>query len=144
MKLEELNDMVKNDLKIDDSELARESLNKPLLHNKYNKLLIDQKYILRKKQSEYDRVLLHKSRIFNGTATPEEYEAEDSLYKNLKIDKKELPLYLNADKTLNQFRESLEEHKELVNFIERTIKEIDNRSWSIKNALESNKFDLGG
>ena len=31
MKLEELNDMVKNDLKIDDSELARESLNKPLL-----------------------------------------------------------------------------------------------------------------
>lgn len=144
MNLEELNNMVRIDLKIDETELTRESLSKPLLHNKYNKILIDEKYILRKKQNEYDRVLLHKTRIFNGTASPEEYNTEDSLYKNLKIDKKEIPLYLNADKLLNTFRESLEEQKELVNFIERTIKEIDNRSWSIKNALESNKFDLGG
>ena len=57
MTLEELQQSVNKDFKLDDTELDTESVNIPLLHNKY--LIHYNKFSLLLKKSEYD----HKSMI---------------------------------------------------------------------------------
>ena len=52
-------------------------------------------------------------------------------------------MYLNADPILKPFKDRLYDQKELVSFLERTLKEINQRGWAIKNIIESNKFDQG-
>ena len=47
MNLEEIQDLVEKDLKIDDTELDIESLKTPQLHNKYLKLLSKFNLLLR-------------------------------------------------------------------------------------------------
>ena len=57
MTLEELQQSVNKDFKLDDTELDTESVNIPLLHNKY--LIHYNKFSLLLKKAEYD----HKSMI---------------------------------------------------------------------------------
>ena len=70
MTLEELQQSVNKDFKLDDTELDTESVNIPLLHNKY--LIHYNKFSLLLKKSEYE----HKSMIrdkweyYTGKADP--------------------------------------------------------------------------
>ena len=52
-------------------------------------------------------------------------------------------MYLSADPILKPYKDRLHNQKELVAFLERTLREINQRGWAIKNILESNKFDQG-
>tara|TARA_Y100000588_G_scaffold77674_1_gene81018 strand:- start:1596 stop:2027 length:432 start_codon:yes stop_codon:yes gene_type:complete len=142
MTLEELDLMIEKDLQLDKSELAREQLRTPSLHNKYNKILIDQKYQLRKRQTEYDEQYLKRWQFYRGKAPLLDYQNQE-FERGTKVLEKDVPMYLNADPILKPFKDRLYDQKELVSFLERTLKEINQRGWAIKNIIESNKFDQG-
>ena len=60
MTLEELQESANRDLKIDDTDLGTESINIPILHNKY--LQHFNKFSLLLKKSEYEQKVLRRQK----------------------------------------------------------------------------------
>ena len=60
LKLSDIRQMVETDMKIDPTTLDRESLNIPQLHNKYLCIMLDEKLILKKQES--DLAVLRKNK----------------------------------------------------------------------------------
>ena len=73
MTLEELQQAVNKDFKLDDTELDAESINIPLLHNKY--LIHFNKFSLLLKKSEYEHktMIRDKWEYYTGKADPHVY-----------------------------------------------------------------------
>ena len=74
MNLEEIQELVDKDLKINDSELDLESIKTPQIHNKYMKLLTKFKLMMSRNESEFHIIKKQKfdfSRFFIiGPLTP--------------------------------------------------------------------------
>tara|TARA_Y100000816_G_scaffold80938_1_gene55368 strand:- start:131 stop:367 length:237 start_codon:yes stop_codon:yes gene_type:complete len=70
MTLEELQQSVNKDFKLDDTELDRESVNIPLLHNKY--LIHFNKFnlLLKKADQEHKTLTREKWEYYTGKADP--------------------------------------------------------------------------
>ena len=70
MTLEELQESANRDLKIDDTDLGTESINIPILHNKY--LQHFNKFSLLLKKAEYDQKVLKRQKweYYTGKADP--------------------------------------------------------------------------
>ena len=140
MTLEELQQSVNKDFKLDDTELDTESVNIPLLHNKY--LIHFNKFSLLLKKSEYD----HKSMIrdkweyYTGKADPSVYQVKPF---NLKILKQDVDKYLKADDELIKLEQKVTYVQSVVDYLDRTVKIISNRGFQIKNAIDWRKFTSG-
>ena len=140
MELSELFAETLKDLKIDDTELDRESLRTPYLYDKYLKVYITSGLEFTKHQKKYDVLKLEKFEYYTGKADPEVYKENP---KGIKVLKGDLDLYLDADPDLRKVEESLGYMKAKVNFLEKTLKNIENRNWNIKNSIEWRKFLSG-
>lgn len=140
MELSELFAETLKDLKIDDTELDRESLRTPYLYDKYLKVYITSGLEFTKHQKKYDVLKLEKFEYYTGKADPEVYKENP---KGIKVLKGDLDLYLDADPDLRKVEESLGYMKAKVNFLEKTLKNIENRNWNIKNTIEWRKFLSG-
>ena len=79
MNLEEIQELVDKDLKINDSELDLESIKTPQIHNKYMKLLTKFKLMLSRNESEF-----HILKNRNGN-TIQEKQTLVFMLKNLLI-----------------------------------------------------------
>ena len=140
MTLEELQQSVNKDFKLDDTELDTESVNIPLLHNKY--LIHFNKFSLLLKKSEYD----HKSMIrdkweyYTGKADPSVYQVKPF---NLKILKQDVDKYLKSDDELIKLEQKVTYIQSVVDYLDRTVKIISNRGFQIKNAIDWRKFTSG-
>ena len=86
MTLEELQQLVDKDLKLDDTELDRESLRNPYLYDKYLKFFITSDLELKKLKKEYDVLRLEKFEYYTGKADPEVYRENPKGIKVLKGD----------------------------------------------------------
>jgi len=64
----------------------------------------------------------------------------DVFYKVLKSD---VYIYLDADKELQEADQKKEYLKQVVNYLERVLREINNRNWNIRNTIEWKKFIHG-
>ena len=86
MTLEELQQQVDKDFKLDDTELDAESIKIPLLHNKY--LQHFNKFSLLLKKAEYDYNILkrHKWEYYTGKSDPSVYVEKPFDLKILKAD----------------------------------------------------------
>ena len=140
MELSDLFAETLKDLKIDDTELDRESLRTPYLYDKYLKVYITSGLEFTKHQKKYDVLKLEKFEYYTGKADPEVYKENP---KGIKVLKGDLDLYLDADPDLRKVEESLGYMKAKVNFLEKTLKNIENRNWNIKNTIEWRKFLSG-
>tara|TARA_B100000745_G_C20140865_1_gene391131 strand:- start:943 stop:1371 length:429 start_codon:yes stop_codon:yes gene_type:complete len=140
MELSELFAETSQDMKIEDTELDRESLRTPYLYDKYLKMYITSGLELKKHQKEYDVLKLKKFEYYTGKADPEVYKENP---KGIKVLKGDLDLYLDADPDLRKIEESLGYIQSKVTFLEKTLKNIENRNWNIKNTIEWRKFLSG-
>ena len=140
MELSELFAETSQDMKIEDTELDRESLRTPYLYDKYLKMYITSGLELKKHQKEYDVLKLKKFEYYTGKADPEVYKENP---KGIKVLKGDLDLYLDADPDLRKVEESLGYIQAKVDFLGKTLKNIENRNWNIKNTIEWRKFLSG-
>jgi hypothetical protein len=140
MELSEIFAETSQDLKLDDTELDRESLRNPYLYDKYLKFFTTSDLELKKLKKEYDVLRLEKFEYYTGKADPEVYRENP---KGIKVLKGDLDLYLDADPDLRKVEESLGYMQSKVNFLEKTLKNIENRNWNIKNIIEWRKFLSG-
>ena len=137
MDLETLQNQADVDLKIDDTELDLESIRTPQLHNKYLKLFTKYSLQLKKVKDDYDGLYKFKWEYYTGKSTMEVYQAEPFDLKVLKVD---VGIYLDADTELQRLGQKKEYLNVAVVYLERVLREINNRNWNIRNAIEWKKF----
>ena len=137
MDLETLQNQADIDLKIDDTELDLESIRTPQLHNKYLKLFTKYSLQLKKVKDDYDGLYKFKWEYYTGKSTMEVYQAEPF---DLKVLKSDVHIYLNADAELQKLGQRQEYLNVVVVYIERVLREINNRNWNIRNTIEWKKF----
>ena len=140
MTLEELQEQVDKDLKINDTELDLESLKTPQLHNKYLKHYNNFKLLLTRAESDYKILKRVKWEYYTGKASPQVYQQKPF---NLKIMKSDIDKYLESDEDLIKAKQQIDYLETVVNYLDRTLKTISSRDWQIRNSIEWRKFTYG-
>ena len=140
MTLEELQVHADKDLKINDTELDLESLKTPQLHNQYLKHLTKYKLMLSRSETEYSIMKRQKLEYYTGKADPSVYAEKPFSFKLLKTD---VDKYLDSDMELQKLKQKVDYIQTTVDFLDRTIRQISNRGFTIKNAIDWRKFTSG-
>ena len=140
MTLEELQESVNKDFKLDDTELDRESVNIPLLHNKY--LIHFNKFNLLRKKADQDHKTLTREKweYYTGKADPSVYQEKPF---NLKVLRQDVDKYIKSDPDVNKLEQKVTYIETTVDYLEKTLKLISNRTFTIKNAIDWKKFTSG-
>ena len=137
MNIDELFIEVERDIKIDDTELDLESIRTPQIHNKYLKMFTKHSLQHKKLQDDYKVLYREKWEYYTGKAPPEVY-AENPF--ELKVLRTDVGIYMEADKDLQQLGQRMAYTKQIVEYLERILREINNRNWTIRNTIEWKKF----
>jgi hypothetical protein len=140
MDLEQLQELADKDLKINDTELDLESLKTPQLHNKYMKHLTKFKLLLTRAEDEYRTIKREKWEYYTGKSDPAVYQLKPF---NLKILKQDVDKYIEADEEIQKATQKVKYLETVVDFLDRTIRQISNRTFTIKNAIDWRKFTSG-
>ena len=140
MDLEQLQELVDKDLKINDTELDLEALKTPQLHNKYMKFLTKFKLMLSRAETEYNVLKKEKWEYYTGKAPAEVYALKPF---DLKILKTDIDKYLDSDEELQRQKQKVDYLQTTVDFLDRTIRQISNRGFLIKDAIDWRKFTSG-
>lgn len=130
---------IADDLKIG-TDLHHEASRTPILHNHYNVLLLELSKILSKKMIIYKKLHKEKWEYYSGKASNEVYQEKPFPKKILRAD---LHQYIETDDALNVVLEEIEELKNKQRFVEETLKQINQRTFHIKNAIDYLRFING-
>lgn len=139
--LEKIQEMWAKDAKIDPDNLHQESLNIPSLHAKYFEIY-NNVILLRKKADQQRKNIRHERyEYFSGKADPDVY-IENPFPKKIR-DKDTMQKYLDADEKLSASSLKIDYYDVMLSYLEDIIKQIHQRNYQIKNAIEFNKFIAG-
>ena len=140
MDLEQLQDLADKKLKINDTELDLESLKTPQLHNEFLKHLTKFKLMLSRAETEYNTLKKDKWEYYTGKADAAVYALKPF---DLKILRTDIDKYLDSDIDLQKAKQKVDYLQTTVDFLDRTIRQIANRGFTIKNAIDWRKFTSG-
>ena len=133
--------MWEKDSQIDADNLHTESLKVPALHAKYHEMF-NNFHLLRKKAEQQRKNIRHERyEYYSGKADPEVY-IDNPFGKKIR-DKDTMTKYLDADEKLKDINLKIDYYETLLNYIESIQKQISNRTYQIKNAIEWQKFIAG-
>ena len=142
MTLSEIQDQVKRDLKINDLELDIESLRIPALHTKYLQLLTENSLKLKKSSGELSVLKRNKWIYYTGKASEEVYKEKGDFPLKLKT-KDEERTFIEADEEIQKKKTEVEYYETVVDYLQEIVKQIGQRNFQIKNAIEWRKFEAG-
>ena len=133
--------MWEKDSQIDPDNLHTESLKVPSLHAKYHDMFNN--FLLLRKKAEQQRKNIRHERYeyYSGKADPEVYQ-KNPFGKKIR-DKDTMTKYLDADEKLKEVNLKIDYYETLLNYCESILKQINNRTYQIKNAIEWQKFIAG-
>ena len=98
--------------------------------------------LLRKKAEQQRKNIRHERyEYFSGKADPEVY-ISNPFPKKIR-DKETMQKYLDADTKLSEVSLKIEYYEVMLRFIEEILKQITNRTYQIKNAIEFMRFSSG-
>ena len=141
MDLDKIQEMWQKDSVIDPDNLHDESLKIPQLHSKYYTVYNTIMLLRERAQESYNRVKLERYNYYTGKATAEVYAEEPFPYKVREIDA--IQRYLEADEKLSAVDMKIKYYNVTLKFLEEIIKNVSNRTYQIKNAIEWQKFQAG-
>jgi hypothetical protein len=141
MNLEDIQEMWNKDSIIDPDNLHDESIRIPQLHAKYYTVYNTIMLLREKARDQYNRVKLERYNYYSGKAPAEVYAEEPFPYKVR--DKEALQRHMDADEKLSKIDLKIRYYDITLKFLEEIIKNISNRTFQIKNAIEWNKFQAG-
>lgn len=143
IKLSELKLMVEKDMNINPTDLDRESLNIPQLHNKYLMFLMDEKLILKKYESDLKVLSKNKWLFYSGKMSQEQLDKLGWEPFDLALLRQDLDKFIDSDSEVIELTNKFELQKEKVNYLENVIKIISNKAWNIRSAIDWIKFTQG-
>ena len=138
---EALKDDLSSDLVIDDMSLDSESLNTPKLYSKYLFKYTESLNKLRKIQDIHAKIKLERWKYYVGKQSTAYYKEHGQVHD--KILKTDIDMYLNADDYVVAISAIYDKQKRLCDMLEKSLKEINQRSYHIKSVIEWRKFESG-
>lgn len=138
----EVKDRAKVEIVINEHDLDGEALRTPRLHSTWLSMMGDEAVKMKQVQNLMKKLTLERSRFFLGTQT-DKYYAEHG-QPHVRVPKTDLPLYLDADDQICMLREIMEIQTQLVDFLEKTVREISSRTYHLRAAIDWRKFESGG
>lgn len=143
MNIDTIKQMVEMELKIDGTELGDESLRIPMLHGKFLNIFHDESLVLRKLEADYRVLRKQKWEWYNGKLSQEELTALGWEPYATRILRQDMDIVMDADPDLIRAGQKVEMQRAKVDYLDSIIKQINNRNWVIRNAIEWRKFMSG-
>ena len=141
MNLETLQEMWNADSKLDEDQHDNDSLAIPQLHMKYMEFY--NKFSLMKKEREIEmkRLVKEKWLYYKG-------KAPSKVYKELPFDlklttKEEISMFIEADEDVQKLQYKIEYIDQVVYYLDSIMRQINSRTYHIKNAIEWKRFQSG-
>jgi hypothetical protein len=142
MTLDQLMEEWRKDASVDTTELGNESLKIPELHSKYLKLYFEERRKLKALEFQSKDLSL-KYEYYNGRMSQEELDELNWNPFVKKLMKNEIDMYLDSDKDIITNNIRIVNQKEKISFLEEVLKNINQRNFQIKNAIDWRKFTQG-
>lgn len=143
MTLDELKNMIKHDLQIDQTALDAESSRTPQIHNKYLVMYMDEKLKLKRMENELAVLRRNKWLYYTGRMSKEELDQFGWEPFELNILKNEADQMIESDTDWIKASEKVNFQSEKVNYLEDVVKIINNRQWQIRSIIDWLKFTQG-
>lgn len=136
-----MKETVTKDITLDTIRLDDESLRSPKVHNRWLSELSEASFLYTQLKNSQKKLELERWKYYMGKQTDQYYAQYGIVHeKSLKTD---LDKYLKADDYIIEMSEVVEAQSIVVEFLEKTVKDISNRSFSIQNAINWRKFEAG-
>lgn len=130
------------DARIDTTNAGGEMTRIPVLHSKYNKYLSLHKMAQVRREDEFNKLRKLKWMYYNGKLDQQQLAdlGWDPFPFTLKSD---LNVYLEADDDLAKKKAQIAFHEECVSFCVLVMKELNNRTWQMKEWMAWERFERG-
>jgi len=141
-KLEQILEFWNVDADMDQTEPGKELLKIPKLHNKYLTILVKHRLASKKAHFDYLRMRKLKWEYYTGKMPKEELEEHGWSPFQFTL-KSDISTYLEADNDLIRLLEKKISHDETVSVLESIMKELNSRTYQLKDFIAWEKF-IGG
>ena len=141
MNLEQIQEMWQKDSVIDPDNLHDESLKIPQLHSKYYTIYNTITVLREKARESYNRIRLERHNYYTGKAPAETYVEEPFTYKVRENDA--IQRHMDADEKMSAINMKIKYYDVILKFLEEIIRNVSNRTYQIKNAIEWQQFQSG-
>lgn len=144
LTLEQLQKEWESDSPIDTSNLSAESARIPILHAKYMAFYTQYRQVMRKKENIFLELKRNKERYYRGEMDRAELQKLGwPQYQGVKPIKSELQNMLETDPDMMRASDVVFAFELAVDFLKEVIKQINNRSFAIRDAIDWTKFTNG-
>ena len=143
MKIEEIREMIAQDTKINTGSLDKEATDIPQIHNKYLCLLMDEKLVLTKYESDFRILNKNKWLYYSGKMSQEELKLLSWEVFELALLRTDVDRFIESDNDVIILQNKCIMQREKVNYLEQVVKLISNKIWNIRAALDWMKFTQG-
>lgn len=140
MKLEEILQEMEKDSEIEKDRLDHESLKTPKLHSKWLKIYSGEKRVLNQLKTQLVQLTKEKEEYYGGKADASVYREKPF---HLKLLKGDIPKYISSDPDIVKITSAIDVQDEKVYIIQEYIKQINQRGYSIKAALDFMRWTSG-
>ena len=143
MNINDVKEMVKTDLSIDQPALDTESSRTPQLHNKYLVIFMDERIKLKRLENELSVLRRNKWLYYTGRMSKEELVQFNWEPFELNVLKTEANDLIDSDDEYIRMSQKTDFQKEIVNYLEGVVKIVQNRQWQIRAMIDWIKFTQG-
>jgi hypothetical protein len=140
MTLEEIMDSVDKQLEIDAGNLGNESLRQVKIFSAIQRMYVTETRKLETTITNFEKVKAKRTQYYSGKATAEEYKAEPLRVSVLKGD---IPDLLKVDPKMIETKGILNEQERIVKYLEDSKKQLAERNFNLRLAIDFQKTQLG-
>ena len=141
MNLEQLQDQWKEDSVIDTDLYCEESIKIPQLHMRYMEYYNTFSLMKKERESEMKGLIKEKWIYYKGKAPSNIYK--DTPFDLKLTDKKEVEMFISADDDVIKLQLKIDYIDQLLIFLDSILRQLSNRNYQIKNAIDWEKFKAG-
>ncbi|NDG31224.1 hypothetical protein EB118_14280 [bacterium] len=143
MTLDQILEEWRKDAEIDSTELGEESIKIPQLHSKYMKIYFEERRRLKAHEFEIKDISLKKHEYYNGRMSQDELDELNWNPFPKKLMKHEIEMHIESDLDIIKHNMKIVNQKEKMSLLEEIIKNLNQRNFQIKNAIEWRRFTQG-
>lgn len=140
MTYKEIQELAEQELKIDRFNLGEESTRTPNILMRFLDIYRSEKVLLLKMNKKFNELKKDKWEYYSGKASEDVYDEKPF---DIKVLRQDLDLYLDADSDLSELKLNMDTQKEKIFCLEKILRGIEQREFSIKNAIQMIKFEAG-
>jgi hypothetical protein len=141
-RLEDLLEMWRKDSIIDRTEPGKELINIPQLHSKYLNILSKHRMLSKEAEFKYNKMKKLKWEYYTGKLDDDQlkkYGWEPFPF----VLKSEITTYLESDDDINKYIVSKVIHDEIVEVCLSIMKELNGRTWQLRDLIQWERFIQG-